>query len=259
MHTSEYMFDKLYILTISDLYDGYSQEIETLPNKKYTFCIYKNGYVWTTKNYLSMKNIGQIINIRDDTGLSGTYHEGAIERNVNDVISNKIYSFYDVYSSIYNDKKKYYFIDDNNKNNNNTNYDDDIHDYNNIPILFYLNTIPDLKKYNMKLIDDIGIGAFEIYKVIMYNESSTLDIGRVVFSPEDYYHCMMGDQVGVALFTNKYFDELHNSNDEYSDSDEDSDDDSDEDSDEDSAYDSVEDSTYDSDDISIDNVNKKNK
>ena len=191
---------------------------------------------------LSLKNIALILNDCNDTGLKGTYHDGEIKRYKSSnkrtdrkfLTSRKIYKFYDIickdiYSESCNIANEYvfesnyvddtrkvkgletdvhYYIDPSYQTRDDYSISSDIFklknipDYNNIPILFYIDRVPDLVKYDMKVTNKVTIENFHIYDVVLYNGSNKagFQIGKMVLSPE--LIDMMLDQAGVAVFNN---------------------------------------------------------
>ncbi|AAG02918.1 hypothetical protein AMV212 [Betaentomopoxvirus amoorei] len=237
---------KLYILTLSDIYvDNY---ILINSKLKYKFMEYNNGYVWSNIENINVRKIKQIINNRDYTGLNGTYVDGEIPRDNSNIKSIKIYNFYDNFVYNYEKSKildEYYFNNINNlkcfdnndeckkilySNSNNKydinrnidihKYEKDILSYNNIPIIFYINTKINLNINDLKLTNKIKIGKFYIFKVLIINNNT--DIGRVVISPN--LIDMMEEYAGIALFSdikafgnfNYYIDCYYDSDDEWS-------------------------------------------
>ncbi|MGL5961823.1 MAG: hypothetical protein ACRCZ0_07705 [Cetobacterium sp.] len=189
---------------------------------------------------LNIKNIKLILNERDNTGLRGTYWTGRIKRYKsvpqkkddeavrNFLTSRKLYKFYDnICKDIYTfetrkDKtvspsegiaNEYVFNNDRVYHHYNIDPDQNysefsehfkekniIDTYNNLPILFYVDQIPDLVKYDMKIINKVTIEKFHIYDVLLFNNEVCFQIGKMVLSPS--LIAMMGDQAGVAVFGN---------------------------------------------------------
>lgn len=232
------LIDGVHILTISDL-NYFQKNLNHFNNSTKIKCInlafqlkaYLSGYLWkdcARKSEPTLNDIAQILNIRDGTGLLGTYHEGEIVRN-NTKLSEKMYCFYDKYRKSIENKivcDEYDFgqivksdaveqsdeDDDDDKNDckceNCYIFDDDldhsdgsvdvprplckyIQELHNLPILFYLTVIPGLNKVN---------GDINVCKVFTHDEENNCkisEIGRVVISKE--LLLMMGDQAGVAV------------------------------------------------------------
>ena len=178
---------EIYVMTVSDLFLGV--KVPAVPTKLGTKMVLKiadNGHLFFPENEFGEIPPIQILNFRDEMGLEGTYHGGEFKWNGPSQLKDLV-----VYVSDY--------IEDEVENLLPQNVRIGLGDYNNLPLLFYLKTLPS----KISDLSFLNITEYKPSKVVTWDVflKNTM-IGKAVAQPSLFD--MMGDQAGVLLLgTNK--------------------------------------------------------
>jgi hypothetical protein len=161
-----YNFFDHFILSLNNRVD-FSKEYDFNDNCNYE--IYDNMLYDEYSNEILLKSL-----LKNKYFLQKNPFMKCFENNIlNDQYFYSEYRFHDYFENyLYSGIDKNYFDHDDMLPN--------IYNHINLPIIFYLTNLPNLYKYNLKLTNKVNIGYYSVYKIIMYNNDTLIDIGRAV-------------------------------------------------------------------------------